>query len=133
MTQPTKRSWHWFIIESEHDSFGIGDMLDGVLRDATGAAIYKITPMNEEAQPPTVPPVIVPPPIPAPLWRGTAIGDGYSIRDEHGAAVGATKAGEPLAVYAENVKAGEYSNRVVITAPGVVPSRNVWREGVRKA
>lgn len=76
--------------------------------------------------------VEVSPPAFVPLWRGVAIGDGYSIRDAGGNAVGTTKAGEALAIYAEGVVAGSYANRVVITAPGVTPVCNVWREGVKR-
>lgn len=124
MTQLTKRSWHWFILQSDDDTdFGIGALLDRVFKDATGATIYEVVPVNPLPEPPS-------PPIPVPLWRGTAI-MALTIRDDKGVNMGLLANGAAVDVWAGPLDIGGYEDRLIVSAPGQV-RRNVWAEGVRR-
>ena len=144
MTQPIplQDEWHILIFKSK-SGFGIGSFLDKILQMETGDTLFEIVPVKipYSSIPPTTTPVIVPPPavkppeppslpIPIPLWRGTTF-MALTLRDDKGVNVGVLANGSEVNVWAEG-DIGGYEDRLVITSAGS-PSRNVWREGVRKA
>jgi hypothetical protein len=73
----------------------------------------------------------VPVEAPKPIYSARITTD-VLVRNESGASTNELiKAGSVVDVYAENVKAGEYTNRLVISPPNQ-PHRNIWKNNTVK-
>ena len=130
---------HFIVIETDSASFGLDEKLayerrvtvtkakEGYNLQDVLDAIMKLTAGSEPFEAIRLPPIEPP----TPLYKAKVKSQSI-LRDQNGIEVGRLFANDIASVYREEIRIGPYSNRAVITMPGVLPEKNIWRMNLEK-